>query len=129
LIETPQRKVECVETTDNCFVEQFDLWDARLNFLMVPNLPPTGTTFCMRKRVTFRAQTNFFIGKMYFVIRGSNGYFANKTEWAAPYFFKGEDGPDVHGSLFPPGNYTVTATAEDNPLHTKTISFRSRACL
>jgi hypothetical protein len=131
---TSQRNFTCVPTTQDCFVHSFNLWDARFNTIMTTDFK-SGGSFCGSRKnrllpVSFEAKSNFYIGKMQFVVRGvGNNYFANRTEYSAPYFLNGNYDNGAPGAVvFNPGNYVLTATSEDDARQAKSISFRVDSC-
>jgi hypothetical protein len=121
------------QTTQDCFVQSFNLWNVHNIDVLTTNFT-SGGSFCgsIRRKpvpVSIEAMTNFYIGKMQFVVRGgvNNNVFFNRTEYSAPYFLNdnydtGAPGPDS----FSAGDYVLTATSEDDVRHAKTISFRVR---
>jgi hypothetical protein len=129
-----QRNFTCAKTTQDCFVQSFNLWDVRTNSIMTTDFK-SGGSFCgsIKRRlvpVSFEAQANFYIGKMQFVVRGvGNGYFANRTEYSAPYFLNGNCDNGAPGPVyFHAGDYVLTATSEDDARQAKSISFQVRNC-
>jgi hypothetical protein len=127
LINSP-RNITCVQTTENCFIESFNLWDARNGFIMASRF--TGGSFCRRKMVSFEAKTNYYLGKIQFVVRGPGNYFTNRTEHTAPYFLTGNNdkGAPFGTTFVREGDYTLTATSMDDSKRAKTISFQVRNC-
>jgi hypothetical protein len=132
-IALSSRKFTCVQTTQDCFVQSFDLWDARNNVVLTTNFT-SGGSFCgYRNRrslpVSFEAKSNFYIGKMQFVVRGPNNFLTNRTEYSAPYFLNGNYANGAPGPVgFYPGDYVLTATSEDDAKQAKSISFRVTSC-
>jgi hypothetical protein len=134
LIAPALRNFTCVQTTEDCFVQSFNLWDARLNTITIMDFK-SGGSFCGSRRnrllpVSFQAKSNFYIGKMQFVVRGvGNNYFSNRTEYSAPYFLNGNyDNGAPGGVFFYAGDYVLTATSEDDARQAKSISFRVNNC-
>jgi hypothetical protein len=138
LIAPALRNFTCVQTTQDCFVQSFNLWDARNNVILNTTFT-SGGWFCggRRRPVSFEANANFYIGKMQFVVRGNStnfygttsSYFTNRTEYSAPYFLNGNyDNGAPGGTTFNPGNYVLTATSEDDATQAKSISFQVRNC-
>jgi hypothetical protein len=133
---TTQRNFTCAPTTQDCFVQSFNLWDSFTNSVIVTDFK-SGGSFCRGIFVSFEAKANYFIGKMQFVVRGTYrnfwgfpvSYFSNSTENWAPYFLSGnhENGAPG-GTFFNPGSYVLTATSEDDPGQAKSVSFQVKNC-
>jgi hypothetical protein len=133
LIAFHQRNFTCTATTQDCFVQSFNLWDARTNTIITTGFT-SGGWFCgsYRRRavpVSFEAKANFYIGKMQFVVRGGTNTFWNRTEYTAPYFLNGNYDTGAPGPVyFNAGDYVLTATSEDDARQAKSISFQVRNC-
>jgi hypothetical protein len=119
------RNISCVQTTTDCFVESFTLWNARYDTVMIPNF--NGHSFCKRTYVLIEAKTNYYLGSVRFVVTGGPTHL-NTTDTLSPYYIMGNDPYNIWGTYFGIGNYTLTAMSEDGNGFSKSINFTSRQC-
>jgi hypothetical protein len=119
------RNISCVQTTTDCFVESFTLWNARYDTAMIQNF--NGHSICKRSYVSIEAKTNYYIGSVRFVVTGGPTRL-NTSDSLSPYYIMGNDPYNVWGMYFGIGNYTLTAISEDGNGFSKSINFTSRQC-
>jgi hypothetical protein len=119
------RNISCVQTTTDCFVESFTLWNARYDTVMTHNF--NGHSFCKRTYVSIEAKTNYYLGSVRFVVTGGPTAL-NTTDTLSPYYIMGNDPYNIWGTYFGVGNYTLTAISDDGNGFSKSINFTSRQC-
>jgi hypothetical protein len=119
------RNISCVQTTTDCFVESFTLWNARYDTVMIHNF--NGHSICKRSYVSIEAKTNYYLGSVRFVVTGGPTAL-NTTDTLSPYYIMGNDPYNIWGTYFGVGNYTLMAISEDGNRFSKSINFTSRQC-
>jgi hypothetical protein len=126
------RTVECASVATECGILAVQLVNATSDTVLGKDLVSDEMVhFCKTDHVTFHAVTDFFIGRVNFVVQSMSGagtYFANRTETVEPYYMHGNMGTEIDGTYFPVGNYSLTVTSEYDPMQSKTFRFRSNRC-
>lgn len=131
------RSVQCVPSTTNCGIIGIHLINAIGDSVNATHIETysarhNGTilSFCKSQKVSFHAETDFFIGRVNFVIRGVGHSFAsNRTENAEPYYMYGNNGDSIDGKYFSTvGNYSLTITSEYDAQNNVTVAFQTRNC-
>jgi hypothetical protein len=123
------RQITCQEFTTSCQIELVSMLNTDQNAVVTNNVPVQGTSFCQSDGVSFEAGTEFTVGRVHFVVSGTNGVAVyNRTIAEAPYYFNGENALGPKGVTFPLGTYTMKVTADYDPLHFKSFVFTVQDC-
>jgi hypothetical protein len=124
-------------STTDCYLTHFSVWNADSGLVLIPHMNATASTKICRSfgLISLRMETNFMVGPVTLVLyevrtdKNEVRFRQSITERAAPYTIFGlrtsNSGQRVtlRGEVLNVGSYQLQATSDDNPTHTKTVSF------
>jgi hypothetical protein len=129
-------------STSDCYLTHFSVWNADSGQVLIPKMNATASTKICRSLglISLRIETNFMVGPVTLVLyevrtdKNEVRVRDSITERAAPYTIFGlrtsNSGQRVslRGEVLNVGSYQLKATSDDNPTHTKTVSFTVAPC-
>lgn len=121
------RDIFCSADTGVCQPTNVDLLGDK-----VVNQMPTAsvTNICKSHDVSFRADTDFFLGRVNFVLRKAGAIVATKKYDQGPFYYFGTTGATgaMATGRFGVGSYTLTVSSDYAPTKTITVPFRVFDC-
>jgi hypothetical protein len=136
ILRDPTVSCPLFSTTDY-YLTHFSVWNANSGQVLIPHMNATASTKICRSfgLISLRIETNFMVGPVTMVLyevrtdKNEVRFRQAVTERAAPYTIFGlrtsNSGQRVtlRGEVLNVGSYQLKATSDDNPTHTKTVSF------
>jgi hypothetical protein len=127
LIRAPL-EISCLQRVGCDPIAHFSLWNADTDQLIVAKVPTRNGAFCANTTVAWEAVSNFDVGSVQFRWQGPSDSESTITVEQAPYLAFGHTGTNFHGRKFPIGEYTLTATVDNEPTTANTIRFQVVEC-
>jgi hypothetical protein len=121
-------EISCVQRVGCDSIAHFSLWNADTDQLIVAKVPTRNGAFCASTAVAWEAISNFDVGSVQFRWQGPSDSESTRTVEQAPYLAFGRNGTNVYGMKFPIGEYTLTATVDNEPTTANTIGFQVVEC-